>query len=85
MSLADELLADLEENDDGELEAVIENKTSTDLAHEFAIPRSVIPMEEDIKSVTIRELAKLRHSDRLQTVSRLLVFLGLIIYLSVSV
>ncbi|KAI8435211.1 hypothetical protein MSG28_003567 [Choristoneura fumiferana] len=51
MSLADELLADLEENDDGELEAVIENKTSTDVAHEFAIPRSVIPMEEDIKSV----------------------------------
>ncbi|XP_073944270.1 pre-mRNA processing factor 31 [Choristoneura fumiferana] len=68
MSLADELLADLEENDDGELEAVIENKTSTDVAHEFAIPRSVIPMEEDIKSVTIRELAKLRHSDRLQRV-----------------
>ncbi|XP_063620104.1 U4/U6 small nuclear ribonucleoprotein Prp31 [Cydia splendana] len=68
MSLADELLADLEENDDGELEAAIENKTSKDAEHEFAVPHPVIPMEEDIKSVTIRELAKLRHSDRLQRV-----------------
>lgn len=67
MSLADELLADLEENDDGELEAMIENKTSNN-DHEFAVPFPVVPKEEEIKNVSIRELAKLRHSDRLQRV-----------------
>ncbi|XP_039746615.1 U4/U6 small nuclear ribonucleoprotein Prp31 [Pararge aegeria] len=66
MSLADELLADLEENDDGELEAIIESKTLND--NEFAVPFPVVPNEEDIKNVSIRELAKLRHSDRLQRV-----------------
>lgn len=67
MSLADELLADLEENDDGELEAIIENKTAD--SHEFAVPFPVIPKEEEIKNVSIRELAKLRDSDRLKRVS----------------
>lgn len=67
MSLADELLADLEENDDGELEALAENKMDVD--HEFAVPYPVIPKEEDIKNVSIRELAKLRHSDRLTRVT----------------
>ncbi|KAG6459516.1 hypothetical protein O3G_MSEX011422 [Manduca sexta] len=66
MSLADELLADLEENDDGELEAAIESKTGD--AHEFAVPYPVVPKEEEIKNVSIRELAKLRDSDRLQRV-----------------
>lgn len=69
MSLADELLADLEENDDGELEAAIESKTSNDANHEFAVPYPVIPKEEDIKNVSIRELAKLRYSERLSRVS----------------
>lgn len=68
MSLADELLADLEENDDGELEAAIESKTSNDAANAFAVPYPVIPKEEEIKNVSIRELAKLRHSDRLKRV-----------------
>ncbi|KAL4703445.1 hypothetical protein ACJJTC_010765 [Scirpophaga incertulas] len=69
MSLADELLADLEENDDGELEAAIESKTTTE-SHEFAVPYPVIPKEEEIKNVSIRELAKLRHSERLERVMR---------------
>lgn len=68
MSLADELLADLEENDDGELEAAIESKTAMDTSHEFAVPYPVVPKEEDIKNVSIRELAKLRDSDRLNRV-----------------
>ncbi|KAM3963440.1 pre-mRNA processing factor 31 [Aphomia sociella] len=68
MSLADELLADLEENDDGELEAAIESKTAGDASDEFAVPYPVIPKEEEIKNVSIRELAKLRHSDRLKRV-----------------
>lgn len=68
MSLADELLADLEENDDGELETLIENKMDVD--HEFTVPYPVIPKEEDIKNVSIRELAKLRHSDRLTRVMK---------------
>lgn len=71
MSLADELLADLEENDDGEIEALIENKMDED--HEFAVPYPVIPKEEDIKNVSIRELAKLRHSDRLKRVREIFV------------
>lgn len=71
MSLADELLADLEENDDGELEAVIESKTSSnDVSNDFAVPYPVIPKEEEIKNVSIRELAKLRDSDRLKRVSK---------------
>lgn len=68
MSLADELLADLEENDDGELEAVIESKTSNDISNDFAVPYPVIPKEEEIKNVSIRELAKLRDSERLKRV-----------------
>lgn len=68
MSLADELLADLEENDDAELEAMIDNKTSNNASHEFAVPHPVIPKEDEIKNVSIRELAKLRYSERLQRV-----------------
>ncbi|KPJ07884.1 U4/U6 small nuclear ribonucleoprotein Prp31 [Papilio machaon] len=68
MSLADELLADLEENDDAELESMIDNKTSNNASHEFAVPYPVIPKEDEIKNVSIRELAKLRYSERLQRV-----------------
>lgn len=74
MSLADELLADLEENDDGEFEAAIESKTSNDASHEFAVPYPVIPKEDEIKNVSIRELAKLRYSERLGRVRCLLFF-----------
>lgn len=70
MSLADELLADLEENDDGELEAIIETKTDNTDSHEFKAPFPVIPKEEEIKNVSIRELAKLRDSERLKRVSK---------------
>lgn len=71
MSLADELLADLEENDDGELEVAIDSKApmGMDTSNEFAIPYPVVPKEEDLKNTSIRELAKLRHSDRLKRVS----------------
>lgn len=67
MSLADELLADLEENDDGELEAMIVDSTNNE-SSDFAVPFPVIPKEEEIKHVSIRELAKLRHSERLKRV-----------------
>lgn len=69
MSLADELLADLEENDDGELETIIENKTTNGDSHEFAVPYPVVPKEEEIKNVSVRELAKLRDSERLKRVN----------------
>lgn len=69
MSLADELLADLEENDDVELEAAIENTNKNDAFNDFAVPHPVIPKEEEIKCVSIRELAKLRDSERLNRVS----------------
>lgn len=68
MSLADELLADLEENDDGELEAMIVDSTKNE-SDDIAVPFPVIPKEEEIKNVSIRELAKLRHSDRLKRVN----------------
>lgn len=68
MSLADELLADLEENDDGELEAMIVDSTNNE-SNDFAVPLPVIPKEEEIKNVSIRELAKLRHSERLKRVN----------------
>lgn len=68
MSLADELLADLEENDDGELEVAIESKTAMDTSHEFAVPNPVFPKEEERKNVSVRELAKLRDSERLTRV-----------------
>lgn len=71
MSLADELLADLEENDDGELEAAIDSKApmGMDTSNEFTVPYPVAPKEDDLKNTSIRELAKLRHSDRLKRVS----------------
>jgi U4/U6 small nuclear ribonucleoprotein PRP31 len=85
MSLADELLADLEENDNEELETLIEAKTSTsnNEAHQIfgTATATVVPMEEDIKNVSIRELAKLRDSPRLQSVI-LFIFLLVINLLS---
>ncbi|XP_011311945.1 U4/U6 small nuclear ribonucleoprotein Prp31 [Fopius arisanus] len=61
MSLADELLADLEENDDAE--DFMEEPEA-----EFIPPSIIQPMEQDIKVTSIRELAKLRDSPELQKI-----------------
>lgn len=68
MSLADELLADLEENDDADIESLVEQKIEHDVSADFAVPKSIIPKEDDLKNVSIHELAKLRDSDRLKNV-----------------
>ncbi|XP_051155070.1 U4/U6 small nuclear ribonucleoprotein Prp31 [Leptopilina boulardi] len=61
MSLADELLADLEENDDEDVEM-------QELEEEF-IPASIpIPIEEEIKVQRVTELCKLCVSSQLQNV-----------------
>ena len=60
MSLADELLADLEENDDND---DIAEEPEPDL---FRLPLKTI--EEEIKVASVRELAKLRDSEQLQKV-----------------
>lgn len=73
MSLADELLADLEENDNEELETLIEAKTAqTEETDKKVFKIPAVPMEVDIKNVSIRELAKLRDSSRLSNVSDLI-------------
>ncbi|XP_015110138.1 U4/U6 small nuclear ribonucleoprotein Prp31 [Diachasma alloeum] len=61
MSLADELLADLEENDDAD-------DFMDEPEADFIPPSIVQPMEEDIKVASIRELAKLRDSPELQKI-----------------
>lgn len=61
MSLADELLADLEENDD--------NDHMAEEPEPDFIPASVSKtIEEEIKVASVRELAKLRDSEQLQKV-----------------
>ncbi|KAK0075836.1 hypothetical protein PV325_006248 [Microctonus aethiopoides] len=61
MSLADELLADLEENDDAD---VFMQEEEPDF-----IPASIVkPVEEDVKVNTVRELAKLRDSAQLKKI-----------------
>ncbi|XP_034942090.1 U4/U6 small nuclear ribonucleoprotein Prp31 [Chelonus insularis] len=62
MSLADELLADLEEDDDGD-EAMQEDEL------EFITPVSLVQAtKEDIKVSTVKELAKLRDSPELHKI-----------------
>ncbi|KAJ9596391.1 hypothetical protein L9F63_012599 [Diploptera punctata] len=65
MSLADELLADLEDQDQDDIkEQYLENAKALDIN-----PNSIImPMEEDIKITSIREIAKLRDSERLHNI-----------------
>ncbi|PNF40886.1 U4/U6 small nuclear ribonucleoprotein Prp31 [Cryptotermes secundus] len=65
MSLADELLADLEEQDQDDIkEQYVESAVVLDINPN----PTVVPMEEDIKITSIREIAKLRDSERLQNI-----------------
>lgn len=65
MSLADELLADLEEQDQDDIkEQYMENSMVLDINPN----PTVVPMEEDIKITSIREIAKLRDSERLRNI-----------------
>ncbi|PSN36890.1 U4/U6 small nuclear ribonucleoprotein Prp31 [Blattella germanica] len=65
MSLADELLADLEEQDQ---EDVRDQFLDSAKALDINPNPTVMPMEEDIKITSIREIAKLRDSERLQNI-----------------
>lgn len=68
MSLADELLADLDEdNDDLELEDILkgEQAAGENESEEIELP---LPMEIDVNVASIRDLCKLRNSDRLANV-----------------
>lgn len=70
MSLADELLADLEEDNDGDDDLAME-ETPEEIAQaeeiaEKLLKPSINLMEVDVKVQSIRELCKLRDSERLQ-------------------
>lgn len=68
MSLADELLADLEENDNEDLEELLEESQIKTEENEFK-PILTTPMEtDDIKLSSIRQLATLRDSDKLSKI-----------------
>lgn len=62
MSLADELLADLEEQDQDDIK---EQYMESAMALDIKPNPTVVPMEEDIKITSIREIATLRDSERL--------------------
>ncbi|GFG30818.1 hypothetical protein Cfor_10880 [Coptotermes formosanus] len=65
MSLADELLADLEEQDQDDIkEQYMESAVALDIKPN----PTVVPMEEDIKITSIREIATLRDSERLRNI-----------------
>ncbi|XP_037933565.1 U4/U6 small nuclear ribonucleoprotein Prp31 [Teleopsis dalmanni] len=71
MSLADELLADLEEDNDNELEELIkdvedENEMQTEEIPDKFFKHALNPMDVDVKVQSIRELCKLRDSERLE-------------------
>lgn len=71
MSLADELLADLEENDNEDLKELIKEEVDAENEEAAALEtlRPVFePMEVDIKVNSIRELCKLHDSSRLQNI-----------------
>lgn len=73
MSLADELLADLEENDNEDLNGAIKEEMDYDddataEIHEKFLKPSVNITEVDVKVQSVRELCKLRDSERLQTI-----------------
>ncbi|KAE8750529.1 hypothetical protein FOCC_FOCC002823 [Frankliniella occidentalis] len=67
MSLADELLADLEENDAPE-EEVMDTTTPADDEHVFLKPAIPTRIEEEVKLSSIRQLATLHDSDRLKRI-----------------
>uniref|UniRef100_A0A1A9WE15 U4/U6 small nuclear ribonucleoprotein Prp31 n=1 Tax=Glossina brevipalpis TaxID=37001 RepID=A0A1A9WE15_9MUSC len=76
MSLADELLADLEEDNDNEDELTIEepDEEMIEEISEKLLKPSINLMEVDVKVQSIRELCKLRDSDRLQYVLKQIEF-----------
>lgn len=65
MSLADELLADLEEQDQDDVKELYMDSA---MALDVNPNPTVVPMEEDIKMTSIREIAKLRDSKRLRDI-----------------
>lgn len=65
MSLADELLADLEEQDQDDIK---EQYLESAMALDIKPNPTVVPMEEDIKITSIREIATLRDSERLRNI-----------------
>jgi Protein implicated in ribosomal biogenesis, Nop56p homolog len=65
MSLADELLADLEEQDQDDIK---EQYMESAMALDIKPNPTVVPMEEDIKITSIREIATLRDSERLRNI-----------------
>lgn len=68
MSLADELLADLEENDQDDLEEAMEAIENAELKEEKPHVEE-IPMEQDTTQITsVRELCKLRDSEHLASI-----------------
>lgn len=60
MSLADELLADLEDDGDQHLDPIEE--------HPEVQADEIMPLEEEVKVSSVKQLAKLRDSDRLKNV-----------------
>lgn len=69
MSLADELLADLEENDQEDLEQLID--VEDEIIKQEEIENGAIPMETDsVQIVSIRQLAKLRDSENLTNIMK---------------
>ncbi|KAJ1530792.1 hypothetical protein ONE63_005643 [Megalurothrips usitatus] len=66
MSLADELLADLEDHDAPEEEIVDTSGPSDD--HVFLKPAVPTKLEDEVKVSSIRQLAKLHDSDRLKRI-----------------
>ncbi|XP_063224172.1 U4/U6 small nuclear ribonucleoprotein Prp31 [Bacillus rossius redtenbacheri] len=63
MSLADELLADLEEQEQKEM--IVDDESSAPETHSM-----VMQVEDDIKIKSVREIAKLRDSETLMTIMR---------------
>ncbi|KAB0795597.1 hypothetical protein PPYR_12436 [Photinus pyralis] len=69
MSLADELLADLEENDQDEFEEGMDAEDASEVKEEK--PKIIIPMEEDTTKInSVKELCKLWNSDQLRTIMK---------------
>lgn len=68
MSLADELLADLEENDQDDLEEAMDTAEIAEVKEEKPDIKE-IPMEQDTSQIlSVRELCKLRDSDMLANI-----------------
>lgn len=69
MSLADELLADLEENDQDDLEELMETDEPDEIKEEK--PKIIIPMEEDTTKInSVKELCRLWNSEKLHSIMK---------------